>query len=553
MKTSHSKTHHHSVDLLFVNTPACGVFVESFYQKLLPSSANDDYFSSFTSFTSSLNQIEYRADNLPTATTLGNGLQEVRSYDLQGRLTSQQLDVLLSRAYSYDDNGNILGIDTNNEDPMFQYDAVDRITNETGILDGALTYDANSNRLTQLLGGDEFAYDYLLNSNQLTKVGDTALTLDAAGNTLTDGAKGFAYNDRNQLETYKDSGTIIASYHYNFANLRTRKNLTSGDTNLYHYDLQGRRIQHDKNNHKHTSTIYLGWQPVAHIKHETNGDIKSITYLTGDQIGSPRLGTSQSKAIVWEWRADAFGSTEPNGDVDGDGQLINIENRLAGQFADEESGLRYNYFRYYDPETGRYLRSDPIGLLGGLNTYAYVGNNPLIYIDPYGLDTQFSVGISGTAFAGGRVSGGTSVTVSTDGTFSGTRAGVTFQGNGLVGAGAFAGVGVSGGVSHSDGSPTFGINTTTGTHGEANAGFGISGGAGVDFPDGGGFGVSGGGGRLGVGVGIMPAGFGPSTTTTIFTPSIGELFDALFGPSLPRQGSRYPDPMLDDCKVPGGL
>jgi len=57
---------------------------------------------------------------------------------------------------------------------------------------------------------------------------------------------------------------------------------------------------------------------------------------------------------------------------------------FPGQYYDQETGLHYNYFRYYDPSTGRYITSDPTGLDGGLNTYLYANANPLKYIDPTG-------------------------------------------------------------------------------------------------------------------------------------------------------------------------
>jgi RHS repeat-associated protein len=63
-----------------------------------------------------------------------------------------------------------------------------------------------------------------------------------------------------------------------------------------------------------------------------------------------------------------------------------INFRFAGQYYDEETGLHYNYFRYYDPKTGRYLTPDPIGLAGGTNLCTYAGNNPVNAIDPYGLE-----------------------------------------------------------------------------------------------------------------------------------------------------------------------
>jgi RHS repeat-associated protein len=89
--------------------------------------------------------------------------------------------------------------------------------------------------------------------------------------------------------------------------------------------------------------------------------------------------------MVWRWdNADPFGATAPDASLAG---AFAYNPRFPGQLFDAESGLHQNYFRDYDPKTGRYLQSDPIGLKGGINTYGYVLGNPVSNTDPLGLQT----------------------------------------------------------------------------------------------------------------------------------------------------------------------
>jgi RHS repeat-associated protein len=117
-----------------------------------------------------------------------------------------------------------------------------------------------------------------------------------------------------------------------------------------------------------------------------------------DHLNTPRRLTQSDKKVAWQWAFSAFGDEQPttgkNRYVDpattpnaGSTTIADVtfNLRYPGQYFDKESGLSYNYFRSYDPRTGRYTQSDPIDLAGGWNKFGYAGGNPLTYIDPLGL------------------------------------------------------------------------------------------------------------------------------------------------------------------------
>ncbi len=118
----------------------------------------------------------------------------------------------------------------------------------------------------------------------------------------------------------------------------------------------------------------------------------ALFYYGNDKLGTPQIMTDSTNAVVWEGEYKPFGEA----DVNPNSTVVN-NFRFPGQYFDQETSLHYNYNRYYDPSTGRYLTPDPIGLAGGINLFAYVENNPTNTIDPLGLYCKIDWGVPHSA------------------------------------------------------------------------------------------------------------------------------------------------------------
>lgn len=350
-----------------------------------------------------LRDVSYRADGLPLTLSFGNGISDTRGYDSMGRLLYQSVGAADTRAYGYDAVGNLVQKQTTPETDSYFYDALDRLVQEsrtTATTDTTgFAYDANGNRVSQTQASGTIPYIYLAASNRLLQAGGDTVMLDDAGNTVSDhhGARTFTYGPAGRLTEVRNKHHRVAVYRYNAWGLRTEKRTEKGVT-LYHYDQWGRLLSETReNSHPRRDYVWGGAVPLAQIdvrpgqieqeakersRHDDHDDEligrERVTYLHTDHSGTPRLATDNKQAVIWRWESDAFGAGLPSGSV-----TINL--RFPGQYFDAETKLHYNWMRYYNPETGRYLTSDPIGLGGGVNSYAYTSNNPLRWVDPLGL------------------------------------------------------------------------------------------------------------------------------------------------------------------------
>ena len=287
----------------------------------------------------------------------------------------------------YDPASNVTAITdavTANLSETYQYDLVGRVKQGTGLWGSDnYTYDAMGNRLTRsLVNGSTVntSYTYTSTKTQLasTTTGGTTLSYTyAADGSLTARKLG---NTTQASWTYNTDGRLLsaggASLKYNAFGQRAVETVTGGGTRFVFSPDGSLLAEHTTGGARVRDYIYLNGQPLAVI--DAAG---AISYILNDQIGQPHKMLNAAGTITWQRNSGIFGDTvsQPAGTA------AAMPQRFPGQQFDPYMALHYNYYRDYDPATGRYIEADPIGLAGGVNLYAYVGGNPIVRTDPLGL------------------------------------------------------------------------------------------------------------------------------------------------------------------------
>ena len=375
---------------------------------------------------------DFDLDGRMTAYDLGDRSRQL-SYDVAGRITGyQDTDMNHNQNFTYDVLSRLVNFSTPSSQIDYQYDANSNRTNKTsGTISDDLTLDSASNRL---LGITE-------NNNPIK-----TYQYDAAGNIISDGSYQFTYDGRGRLLNATGSfGT--EQYHINGLGQRVAKvkgnavdlagdanqdgTLTTTDLRLIVLMTQGAAPVNLAGDCNHDSKIttadalctqskigdmhlnpgkyvqagtYFAYDEAGHLMGEYTqkgtaiqetvwlGDMPVAVmsggnnyYVYADHLNTPKAIADNSGKVVWRWDSEAFGSTLANEDPDKDGKTFTYNLRFPGQYYDQSTGLHYNGFRDYDPKTGRYIESDPIGLAGGVNTFGYVGGNPVGSVDGEGL------------------------------------------------------------------------------------------------------------------------------------------------------------------------
>lgn len=356
-----------------------------------------------------------------------NGQAVKASYDQAGRLTHWQ-DGSYQSGINYNRTQQISQVTQQSQTQQLSYDDANRLSSvQQGAMSAKYSYDSNGNRLTyhSNLQNLNSAYQYEPNSDRLqqlqTNNKKVSYQYDTAGNPIQittidnnsqSSIRKLNYTPRGQIASINDNNQATASYSYNYAMQRISKTQGKQTTRyLWQSGLLDAEIKQVNGQEKLSRRyIYLGVRPIAMIDYDKDNQA-NIYSVNTDYLGTPKQVTDNTGKVVWEATHDAFGkviqvnsqSVSISSETSASNLSLNLINRanaydspiltknfefnlrFAGQYEDGESGYYYNWHRFYNPETGRYLTSDPIGLAGGLNTYGYVGQNPYNGVDPWGL------------------------------------------------------------------------------------------------------------------------------------------------------------------------
>ncbi|HHK8382434.1 TPA: RHS repeat-associated core domain-containing protein, partial [Serratia marcescens] len=192
-------------------------------------------------------------------------------------------------------------------------------------------------------------------------------------------------------------GEFEAQYHYDALGRRSRKAVRyKGKTEqTTRFLWQGYRLlQEQRDDGSRRSWSYdpaSPWSPLAALEQAGDSRSADIYWYHTDLNSAPLEVTDAAGNLCWSGQYDTFGKLQGQtvaGAAKRQGAQYQQPLRYAGQYQDDESGLLYNLFRYYEPEVGRFTTQDPIGLRGGLNLYQYAPN-PLMWVDPLGLSIEW--------------------------------------------------------------------------------------------------------------------------------------------------------------------
>lgn len=306
--------------------------------------------------------------------TSSNGVVNTLSYDTDGRLTGIHAGSVQSLDLGYDVANRVVSL-ANDVDPSmsqeFGYDDESRLVSVFSDADmESYGYDANGNRSSQTINGTSATFTYSQTSNQLTAIGGAVTAsygYDAQGNTTTEnGAAAYGYNPFNRLGSANGATDYVSP-----EGQRLRK-ITSSGTTYFAPDPSGSLLA-EEDSGAWVDYVWLNGQLIGRIAGTT------VDAIHDDQTGRPQVVTNASESVVWKATNYPFEREVALDSIGG----LNLG--FPGQYYDQERGLWNNGFRDYSASLGRYIESDPLGLSGGINPYAYVGNSPISNADPLGL------------------------------------------------------------------------------------------------------------------------------------------------------------------------